>query len=291
MEPVDITKSQLRYRMKRPPIGSSSSGLRRYVEMSASDYLLQGIVERLLNARVVILTLFVIVTSILAMTTQSLRIIVNDNDVLPQSHRYLQTMHRVEEIFGNYTTFVILVSSRDYFGHFEDPRNVTAQISTALAQMPGIVSRNLMSVSTHKTKDIDGSTGELVIRPFLGGADSDQGATLRLHDAIERNPIYQDLLVTPDGRSFGIFAEVKMDPNGYRPMLARVSNIVLPYRSDKIDIVVSGQPAFLAVAEEMSDRMAWLFPVALLVIALVHFEAFRSIQAMVLPLATGLIAV
>ncbi|MCC6914186.1 MAG: MMPL family transporter [Rhodospirillaceae bacterium] len=229
-------------------------------------------------------------TAVLGAMTSSLNIVVDDKDVLPWSHRYMQTMTRVETIYGNYTTFVILVRGRV---PGQDAVAVTAVrgMSEALAAMPGIVPQNLLSVAVNKIKDIDGRSGDLAVRPFLEDVGGDEAVTARVAAVLERNPIYRDLLVSADGTMFGIVAEVRADSTGYRALSQRLEATIAPYRNNDVEIVVGGQPSFLALSEQMSDRMGWLFPLALVVIALVHFEAFRSVQAMVLPLVTGLMAV
>src|SRR6185437_920854 len=119
-------------------------------------------------------------------------------------------------------------------------------------------------------------------------SDREQAA---LRKAFERNPVYRDLLVSKDGRTTAIIAEFKQDPGGFKAIAARVSAIVDPHRNDTVEIALGGQPIFLGLTEVFSDRMVILFPIALLVIGLVHFEAFRSGQGLILPLVTGLLAV
>ena len=56
-------------------------------------------------------------------------------------------------------------------------------------------------------------------------------------------------------------------------------------------ISASGAPVFFAQVERFAQRMGLLFPIALIIIGLIHFEAFRSIQGLVLPLVTAVLAV
>src|SRR5205823_9903382 len=46
----------------------------------------------------------------------------------------------------------------------------------------------------------------------------------------------------------------------------------------------------LAQLERLSQRMAILFPLAVLLVGLIHFEAFRTLQGLFLPLVTALLA-
>src|SRR5205807_522940 len=57
------------------------------------------------------------------------------------------------------------------------------------------------------------------------------------------------------------------------------------------DYRLSGPVVFLSQLSAYAGRMVYYFPLALLVIGLVHYEAFRTLQALVLPLVTALLSV
>ena len=61
-------------------------------------------------------------------------------------------------------------------------------------------------------------------------------------------------------------------------------------KDGSVEVHLSGHVPFLGEAERYSMRMLWLLPLAVVLIALVHFEAFRSWQGMVLPLVTAILA-
>src|SRR6185295_14139875 len=51
-----------------------------------------------------------------------------------------------------------------------------------------------------------------------------------------------------------------------------------------------GMPVLGSYLQRYSAQVGWIFPFTLLVVALVHYEAFRTVQAMVLPLVTALVS-
>jgi len=57
------------------------------------------------------------------------------------------------------------------------------------------------------------------------------------------------------------------------------------------DYSLSGPVVFLSQLSAYAGRMVYSFPLALLVIGLVHYEAFRTLQALFLPLLTALLSV
>jgi predicted RND superfamily exporter protein len=70
-----------------------------------------------------------------------------------------------------------------------------------------------------------------------------------------------------------------------------VAKIVDPERDPSVHIALAGAPILRAALARYTRMMAVLFPLAVLVIGLVHYEAFRTIQGMVLPLVTALLSV
>jgi predicted RND superfamily exporter protein len=116
-------------------------------------------------------------------------------------------------------------------------------------------------------------------------------ALRELEAAFDANPAYHGLLVSRDRRTTAIIAEVTKDPGGFRVVAARFEALAERFRGPEVEIVVGGQPMIVGLIETFSDRMAFFFPIALLVIGLIHWEAFRSLQAMILPLVTALLAV
>src|SRR4029450_5155020 len=70
-----------------------------------------------------------------------------------------------------------------------------------------------------------------------------------------------------------------------------VSQIVDPERDSEVAIAIGGAPLVRAYIAEYTKQMGYLFLIAVAIIGLVHFEAFRTLQAMLLPLVTALLSV
>jgi predicted RND superfamily exporter protein len=88
-----------------------------------------------------------------------------------------------------------------------------------------------------------------------------------------------------------IVAEFHKQEGGFQAITKAVESVVAPLRDDTVWIDVGGLPIFLSLLESFSQRMAFLFPLALLIIGLIHYEAFRTFQALFLPLLTALMGV
>ncbi|TLT29111.1 MMPL family transporter, partial [Acinetobacter baumannii] len=88
-----------------------------------------------------------------------------------------------------------------------------------------------------------------------------------------------------------ILLELEESPEGFQKMMGPINKIVESEQSKDMTISVGGNPVYLDKAEDYSKRINILFPIAVLVIGLLHFEAFRSKQGLILPLVTALLAV
>lgn len=233
------------------------------------------------------LAAIVLVTIGLLAGAGRLSIVIDPGETLPQDHPYLAATNLADRLFGS--KFVVVVGITPRQGDALKPEVLAAVrgITEAFEHDSGVVRANLASLTAPKVKDIVGIGDELQVRPLLASAAAGRSS---LEAVIARNPIYSGLLLSRDHRTTAVIAEFRKDADGFKAIAARVQAIVAPFRSEGLEIEVAGQPIFLGLAEVFSDRMALLFPLALLVIGLIHLEAFRSWQGLVLPLVTGLIA-
>jgi len=131
----------------------------------------------------------------------------------------------------------------------------------------------------------------MIVNSLMDKVPQDQAGIDALKKAVASNPVYDDLLVSKDQKTTLIVADVKETGKGMRVIDEAVRAAVDPERDASVDIAVGGQPIILAQLEKFSGRMAFFLPLALLVIGLIHYEAFRTVQALLLPLVTAIIAV
>jgi hypothetical protein len=249
------------------------------------------LVSAIIAHRKLVLALVAAITLVLITGASKLSIVIDPDETLPQNHPFLVATNLADKLFGN--KFAVVIGLTPAKGDAYQPAVLDAvkDITTKLAVDKGVVRSNLLSLAARKVKDIAGSEDQLDVHPVMGAVPGSEKEMAALRKAVERNPIYRNLLVSADGRTAAVIAEFKKDPGGFKAIAARVAAIVDPHRSEALDIDVGGQPIFLGLTEVFSDRMVILFPIALLVIGLIHFEAFRSAQGLVLPLVTGLLAV
>lgn len=239
-----------------------------------------------------------VITALLLTQARSLKLVIDPNTLLPQHHPHVVTTRLVEEVFGSKHVIVIGVQPRQ--GDIYHPEAVAylQRFTQRLYETPGVRRNKVLGITAHRAKDIQGGAEGMVVQPLvppgaLAGQDAADSARLAaaLKSAIARNPVYASTAVSDDGRLASIVIEMAESSGGYRAMLAPIERIVADLADQRFEVFVGGNPVYLAASERFSARMAFLFPLAILIVGLVHFEAFRTLQGLFLPLATALLAV
>ena len=107
------------------------------------------------------------VTAVAVSQARHLRIIIDPNTMLPQSHPYVMTNNKVEQIFGS--KYVVVVGITPKQGDIYQPAVLekVQHITAALLQTPGVVKENLLSLSARRVKNIAGAADGLEVRPLM----------------------------------------------------------------------------------------------------------------------------
>jgi predicted RND superfamily exporter protein/outer membrane lipoprotein-sorting protein len=250
--------------------------------------MLERYLRTVVRHRFVVMLLVALATLLLAAQTRQLSVVVDPDDILPQSHPLISTTNRIEALFGNRFTVVIGVHAVQGTVYDNGVTERVRALTEDVLRLPGAVRANVNSIAARKAKSITGNDEGMVVKPLLG---SGPAALEHLRAGLAANPVYADILVSKDARTAQIVAEFQKIPGGFAAIERNVREAVAKHADPSVQIDLGGQPVFLALLEKFSERMAFLFPLAVLVIGLIHYEAFRTVQALVLPLVTALLAV
>ncbi len=241
--------------------------------------------------RFLVIAACLLVTAGFASQIPRLQIVINSDNFIPQSNRYAKVGTEVEHVFGAKYTAVIGVTANQ--GTIYDPAILekVRRITERLMNSPGVIKTNVLSLSARKAKSIEGVADGMVVRPLMESVPKTPEALAALKHAVAGNPAYQNVLVSRDAKTAQIIAEFREIPGGMTAIANAVQATVEPERDASVDIAVSGYPVFLAWLEKFSGRMGIFLPAALVIIGLIHWEAFRTLQALILPLVTAILAV
>ena len=257
----------------------------------ASETMLRNVAESVIKHRRWIITVIALITVILGFFAAKQKVIINPATVVPQSHRYIQATNEVERIFGSKYLIVIGISAKQGDAFQPVVLQQVEHMTRELERMPGVVKRTLLSLSSKQAKSIDGTAEGFEVHALMPSVPKTDAEMAKLKQAILNNPIYRDTVISADGKTATILLELQENADGFSSMLKGVHTLIDASKNDAIQIDMSGNPAFLEKAEHFADRIGILFGLAVLVIGILHWEAFRTWQGFIIPLITALLSV
>src|SRR5260370_18732934 len=219
-----------------------------------------------------------------------LQIIVSSDNMVPQSNHYIKTGNEIEAIFGHKYTIAIAVTATQGTIYQTAILEKVKRITARIANDPLVIKSSVTGLRARKVKGIEGNAEGMIVTALMDKVPHDQASIDALKKAVASNPVYDDLLVSKDQKTTLIVADVKDTGKGMSVIDEAVRAAVDPERDTSVDISLGVQPIALAQLEKFSARMGFFLPLALLIIGLIHYEAFRTFQALLLPLVTTIIA-
>jgi predicted RND superfamily exporter protein len=243
--------------------------------------------------RLIVAGVILAITGFLGSRLGTLQIDSNPDLWAPQRHVYVETTNLLDEIFGGRNLTVIAVVPKH--GDIYQPA-VLAKIKRLQDQielLPHAVRHNVLSLAARKVKQVSGAPDGMEVRPMMEAVPRTPEEMARLKAAVASMPIYINALVSPDGRAAAVIADFKQDataPN-FISLNQGLRAIVARERDETADLYLGGLPIVGEAADREFLKMPLFFGAALLIIMLVQYWSFRSVQGMFLPLLTGLLSV
>jgi len=229
----------------------------------------------------------------------NLTVIIDPNTIVPQSHPFVSTTLKVEEVFGSRYVAVIGITPKEGDVFQPNVLSKVQRITQKLSETPRVVQTNLLSIAASRAKDIKGTAEGMQVQQMMEEVPTSPEDLAALKDALIRNDAYMNSVVSEDFKTLTILAEVrdasaedkKEGRVGFTYVSDRINEAVDPERDDSVTIEVTGYPPFIALIEKFAERTPLLLMIAIIIIGIIHFEAFRTLQGLILPLVTPIIAV
>jgi predicted RND superfamily exporter protein len=234
-----------------------------------------------------------VTTGFLASTLARLEIDSNPKLWAPQQHPYVLTTDVLDSVFGGRNLTVVGVMPKQ--GDIYQPAVLAKirRLQDSLELLPNAIRHNVLSLGARKVKLVKGGADGMEVTPMLDTVPTTPEGIARLRAAVASMPIYVNALVSPDGRAAAVVADFKQDsttPN-YIALNAGLRRIIEQERDDSVDLLLGGLPIVGEAADREFMKMPLFFGAALLVVMLVQFWSFRSVQGMLLPMLTGILSV
>ncbi|MEP6622003.1 MAG: outer membrane lipoprotein-sorting protein [bacterium] len=252
---------------------------------------MRRLAELVIRYRIAVLAATAVITMALVLQFRNLSIIIDPNNFLPPTHPGVIATNKVEKVFGS--KYVIVIGLTAHVGEAIDPRILAkvARITAAVSELPGVVKSNVLSLSARRAKSITGTADGLEVRGLMDSIPRTPAEIETLKQTLKANPAYFNAIVSRDWRTVSVVAEFRDPPKGFGSIMTLITPIVDRERDASVDIAVGGLPVYLSNIERLAARMGIFFPLAVVIIGLIHYEAFRTRQAAFLPLVTALLAV
>jgi predicted RND superfamily exporter protein len=222
-----------------------------------------------------------------------LRVEIDPDANLPQDHPYIQALHTLEDKFGEKNLVVVGLFPKD--GNVFTPAFLTKlqRITRRIGEMPGLIRSTYLGLATPLAKAIEGDADTLLVRPLLDGTPTSDAAAAEVRRRAFVNPLYVGTVIAADGSATAIIANFRLSAElpGYSDIQDRLETILREENDGTFTVHFGGPVAVLAAMAHVTERTVLLFPFAVLVVAFIHYEAFRTVQGMVLPLLTAVLAV
>jgi len=254
---------------------------------------LERYVDWVIRRRFLVVVTMLVVTGFWAFQLPALRVEIDPDANLPQDHPYIRALKTLEHTFGEKNLVVIGLFPKS--GSIYTPAFLAKvqRLTKRVGDVPGLIRSTYLSPAAPLVKAIEGDGDTLVVRQALEGQATTPEEIAEVRRRLHVNPFYVGTVVAGDDSAAAIIANFKLSPEmpGYPAVQDRLTRIVAEENDGTFDVYFGGTIALNAGLARITEKTVVLFPIALLIIAVLHYEAFRTVQGMVLPVLTAILAV
>jgi uncharacterized protein len=234
-----------------------------------------------------------IITLLLITQLTSLYIEIDMDRQLPADHPYVVLGNRITDTFGGKFVAVIGIEVKEGDIYNQNTLSKVQRITSKVREIPGVIQSNVLSLSAINVKDIEGTPDGMKITRIMETLPTTEEEFRLLRERVTRNEIIDRLLVSGDNKMTTIIVDCGLvtKAGGFTGIFDRLNEIIEPEKDEHTIFRLAGTPINLYWMTEYSGRMKYVFPIALIVIGLLLFYAFRTIQGLVIPLSTAILSV
>lgn len=232
-----------------------------------------------------------LVTAFFAVQLFALRLEIRRRANLPDDHPYVVVQNRMSDLFGGEGVVIIGVIAES--GDIYTPAILAAifRITEAVGEIPQVIETSVFSLGSANARAIVADAeGGMDIHPLMEDEHVSEEDIARIRREVRADRFFRGNLVAEDETAAIIVADFDEGISD-EELAASIEQIVAAERGRGVRIAVAGSPILRAALAQYTAMIAYLFPLAVVVIGLVHWEAFRTLQAMFLPLVTALMSV
>lgn len=234
----------------------------------------------------------VLVTVAFATQLSHLELEIRRRANLPSHHPYVEIQNQISDIFGGEGVVIIGVFANQGSLYTKDILGKIWRITERLEDVPGVIEGSLFGIAAPSAKVVlNGGDGTLDVHPLMSDHPPESAAEIeRIRHDIENDPFFRGNLVSFDESATAIVLDFD-DTVTDSQIVQGINEAIQPEKDDSLTIALAGSPVLRVALTQYTALIAILFPIAVVVIGLVHYEAFRTLQAVFLPIVTALLSV
>jgi predicted RND superfamily exporter protein len=233
-----------------------------------------------------------IVTAALATQVRHVRLEIRRRALEPQQHPYVQIHNRITELFGGGTIAIAGVIANQGDIYTPEVLGKIYRITQGLRHAPGVIEANLFSIAAPYVKAVvTGPDGTMEVHPLMEAPPTTPEQIRALRDTIRQDKLFRGNLVSADETAAVIVVDFDDTRVNDVAIMQSCEKVLAPERDASVTIAVVGVPILRAWLGRYTRMIGVLFPIAVVVIGFVHYDAFRTAQAVFLPLTTALLSV
>ena len=235
-----------------------------------------------------VLGLIALATLAFATRIPSITVDTDPKHMLPETSEVRRYNDQVERDFALHPDVVVLGIVNDR--GIVNPATLARirEITRTIERMPGVVSRDVVSLAT--LDDIAADGGELAVRRVLDVVPGTEAGLQALRDALLENPLFVDRVVSRDGTATAIY--VPIDPAADGKEIADRIRQALPKDPGDDRFFLGGDPvARDTFGVEMFRQMGLFSPIAGGVMAITLWLMFRSVPLVATNMAVAVVSI
>lgn len=242
--------------------------------------------------RLMVIGMISIVTGILGWHASGLVLDNNRELWLPKGNPYVETSRVIHDVFGGQNVVVIGIQPKS--GDIYQPAVIEKldRIYRAIIRVPEAVPHNVIGLTAKKVKAITGDEEGMDVHRMVKLPLTPESLN-QLKQDVRDNPLYLHTLVAEHGLAVSIVADFKKQeaPSTFTQLNETIKRAIQPELDDTVTVYVGGVPVQYGEVEHYTATAGGYFGAAFVIIMLIQYWSFRSLQGMFLPMLTGVLSV
>lgn len=247
----------------------------------------------LVRHRIATIALLSVLSGILAVGAFRVRLQVDPDASLPPEHESIRALQELNERFGDKSLVVVGLFPTE--GRAFTPRFLAKvlEVSRTLEALPGVIHPLFQSIAAPAMSHVEPSEDGIDVVPLLDAAPTSQAEADAVRKRVFANPSFVGTLAAEQEDAVAIYAtfDLTEEMPSWEILYARVRSELEALDDDTFDFAMSGPVVVVGAIGIESGKLGIYLPLSILLIGLIHYHAFRTLQAIFLPLLTAILAV